>query len=326
MTQPPTVYGVSLRGMRAQLGASLVEIGTANDRVVVLDAETGTVTNSSAFIAAFPDRFIQMGVAEADTVSFAVGLSTTGLIPIVPLFAAFVTRRAYDQIHCQVAYPSFNVKLVGCYSGLTSPNTGATHQALQDLALMRVLPHMTVIEAADESELDQALHVAVATDGPFYIRMVRGDLDRYGDPVSPPEYRFAIGKAPVLREGADVTLVGSGLMVARCLEAATMLEAEGVSAEVINSSTIKPLDAETIERSARKTGAVVTAENHSVIGGLGGAVAEALTERYPVPMRRVGVKDRFGESAPLEELLEHYGLTSMAVAEAAMELVKARRG
>jgi len=324
MTAEGVVYGVPLRGMRQAFGDALVEAGRREPRLIVIDCETAIPTFASVFASAFPDRFVQMGVAEQNAVSFAAGLATVGLIPLLPLFGCFSTRRGNDQITTQVAYPKFSVKVMGCYAGLTSPNTGATHQALQDVALMRSLPNFTVVEPADEAELRQALPAIIAHPGPVYFRMVRGDVGGTSPVVSPDGYEFRIGRGAVLRSGRDVTLVGSGLMVSRCLDAARLLAADGVEAEVINISTIKPLDVDLLVESARKTGAVVTAENHSVIGGLGGAVAEALTAECPVPIVRVGVHDVFGESGAIEDLLEHYGLTASAVVDAAKRVLRAR--
>ena len=323
--QGPVVYGVSTRGMRQAFGEELVRIGEENERLVVVDCETAIPTFASTFAHAFPDRFIQLGVAEQNAVSFAAGLSTVGYTPLLPLFGCFSTRRGNDQLATQVAYPRFNVKVMGCYAGLTSPNTGATHQALQDVAVMRSLPGFVVVEPADEPELRQALRAAIAHLGPVYLRMVRGDIGGPSPLVSPPGYSFRIGRGIRLRPGADVTLVGSGLMVSRCLDAAATLAARGVSAEVLNISTIKPLDVDLLVSAARRTGAVVTAENHSVIGGLGGAVAETLSTEHPVPIARVGVEDRFGESGPLEALLARFGLTAGAVVDAALQVI-ARKG
>jgi transketolase len=280
---------------------------------------------AAGFGQAFPDRFLDFGVAEQNALSFAAGLARVGLTPVVPLFACFVVRRAFDQIYTQIAYPALNVKIVGAYAGLTSPNTGATHQMLQDVAVMRAVPGMSVVEPADAFELRQALPALVARPGPVYLRLVRGDVGGACPRVSPEGYRFAFGRAALLREGRDLTLIGSGLMVSRCLEAARMLEGEGISAAVLNVATIKPLDAETITAWASRTGAVVTAENHTVLGGLGGAVAELLGESCPVPVVRVGVQDRFGESAPLTELFPHYGLTAEGVLAGARRALAAKR-
>ena len=320
------VFGVPLGAgdIRQVFGEVLVEVGRRDRRVVVVDCQTAVPTMAVAFARALPDRFIDLAVAEQNAVSFAAGLACAGLTPIVPLFACFLARRALDQISTQVAYPALNVKLCGVYAGLTSPNTGATHQMLQDVAIMRSLPNMTVIEPADAIELSQALPIAVAHPGPVYFRMVRGDLGGPCPRVSPDGYEFRLGQATLLREGKDITLVGSGLMVSRCVQAAETLAREGISADVINVSTLKPLDERLILERVRRTRAVVTAENHSILGGLGGAVAEVLGEACPVPVRRVGVRDRFGESAPLADLLLHYGLTAEAVVEAAHAALTAK--
>ena len=316
-------YGCSLKGMRATLAETLVDIGRRDDRVIVIDCETGTATNILDFRDTFPDRYVTTGVAEQCGVSFAFGAARSGLVPIVPLFSSFLTRRACDQIFLQVCYPSANVKLIGCYSGLTTPNTGATHQSINDLAIMRSFPNLTVIETADPAELKLALYAMMEIEGPVYLRMIRGDIKKYEDRQCIPEdHGFQIGKSSVLRQGRDITLIGSGLMVPRCLEAADKLSETGISAEVINLTAIKPFDDDTVVTSAGKTGRVVTAENHSVIGGIGSAVAECLGEHCPTPMRRIGIMDRFGESGELEELFEKYGLTAGHVVAAAMELLR----
>jgi len=311
--------------IRLIFGQTLVEIGRREPRVVVLDCQTAIPTMAVAFARKFPERFLDFGVAEQNAVSFAAGLARMGFLPIVPLFACFVVRRALDQLATQVAYPELNVKICGVYAGLTSPNTGATHQMLQDLAIMRSMPNLTVVEPADAFELTQALPAVVALPGPVYFRMVRGDIGGPCPRVCPDGYTFRLGRAAMLREGRDVTLVGSGLMVFRCLQAAEVLAREGISADVLNMSSLKPLDERLLVERARRTGAVVTAENHSIIGGLGSAVAECLGETYPVPVRRVGVRDQFGESAPLEDLLPHYGLTAEAVVEAARSVLGVKR-
>jgi transketolase len=320
------VFGESLgaRDIRQVFAQTLKEIGQRDPRVIVLDCQTAVPTMAIAFARAFPERFIDLAVAEQNAVSFAAGLARVGLTPILPLFACFVTRRALDQIYTQVAYPALNVTVCGLYAGLTSPNTGATHQMLQDVAIMRSLPHVTVVEPADAIELSQALPAAVAHPGPVYFRMVRGDLGGPCPRVSPDGYAFRLGRATPLREGKDITLIGSGLMVSRCVQAAETLAQEGVSADVLNVSTVKPLDDGLILERVRRTGAVVTAENHTILGGLGGAVAELLGEACPVPLRRVGVRDRFGESAPLKDLFPSYGLTAEAVVRAAREALAAK--
>lgn len=319
------MYGASLKGMRATLGETLVEIGRSNKRAVVIDCETGTATNILEFRDTFPDRFVTTGVAEQSGISFAFGVARSGFIPIVPLFSSFLTRRACDQIFIQVGYANANIKLIGCYSGLTSPNTGATHQSVNDISIMRSIPNLTVIETADPSELKAALLAMMEIDGPVYIRMIRGDIAEYDKPCVPENHQFKIGKSSVLRSGKDITLIGSGLMVPRCLKAAKVLEEQGIDAEVINLSAIKPFDTQTVMQSVRKTGRAVTAENHSIVGGVGSAVLEALCGQ-PVPVKMVGIRDRFGESGTLNELFEKYGLTSEKVVEAALKLVSGTHG
>jgi transketolase len=319
------MYGVSQGNIRQLFGEALVAVGRANPNVVVLDCQTAMPTAASLFAKALPERFIDLGIAEQNAVSFAAGLARMGFVPIVPLFACFSARRALDQVTIQVAYAGLNVKVCGLYAGLTSPNTGATHQMISDLAVMRSIPNLTVVEPADAMEMAQALPAVVAHRGPVYFRLVRGDIGGPVPRVSPGGYEFHLGRATLLREGRDVTLIGSGLMVSRCLQAAEILAAEGVEADVINISTIKPLDADLIVARARRAGAVVTAENHTVLGGLGGAVAEALGDACPVPLRRVGIRDEFGTSGPLEELFPRYGLTAEAVCEAARAALEAKK-
>jgi len=318
------MYGVAQGNIRQLFGEALVAVGQANPNVVVLDCQTAMPTAAVSFARAFPERFIDLGIAEQNAVSFAAGLARMGFVPIVPLFACFSARRALDQVTIQVAYADMNVKVCGLYAGLTSPNTGATHQMISDLAVMRSIPNLTVVEPADALEMQQALAAVVAHRGPVYFRMVRGDIGGPCPRVSPEGYEFRLGKAALLREGRDVTLIGSGLMVSRCLQAAEILANEGIAADVVNLSTIKPLDAEMIAARAGRTGAVVTAENHTVLGGLGGAVAEVLGEACPVPLRRVGIRDEFGTSGPLEEIFPQYGLTAEAVCEAARVALKAK--
>lgn len=318
------MYGVAEGNIRALFGNALVALGQTNPNVIVVDCQTAMPTAAVAFAKAFPERFIDLGIAEQNAVSVAAGLARMGFIPIVPLFACFSSRRALDQVTVQAAYAGLNVKLCGLYAGLTSPNTGATHQMISDLAIMRSIPNLTVVEPADALEMSQALAAVVLHRGPVYFRLVRGDIGGPCPRVTPDGYEFRLGKATLLREGTDVTLIGSGLMVSRCLQAAEILAAEDIAADVINLSTIKPLDADLIVARARRTGAVVTAENHTVLGGLGGAVAELLGDACPVPLRRVGIRDEFGTSGPLEELFPHYGLTAEAVCAAARDALRAK--
>ena len=314
-------YGCSLKGMRATLSDSLVELGHKDPNMIVVDCETGTATNVLDFRDTFGDRYVTMGVAEQSGVSFAFGASRAGLHPVVPLFSAFLTRRACDQIYIQIGYAQANVKMIGCYSGLTTPNTGATHQSVNDIAIMRSMPDITVVETADPEELRQALLSMWDVPGPVYIRMIRGDIAKYDIQCVPEDHQFKFGKSTVLREGMDISLIGTGMMVSRCLEAADILKEKGYSAEVINCSALKPFDNETIAASVKKTGRAVTAENHNIIGGTGSAVAECLAEYCPAPMKRVGIMDKYGESGSLEELFPKFGLTTEKVVEAALELL-----
>ena len=304
--------------MRDAFGETLVELGAEYPALVVVDVDVAEPTRAHLFWQAFPERFVQLGVAEQNAISFAAGLSTMGFIPLVNIFACFAARRACDQVAISVAYPGLNVKIVGSYAGMTTPNTGATHQAVHDLAVMRAMPGMAVIEAADRAELRQAMRAMLDYRGPVYLRNVRCPLPD----ITPAGYQFSLGRGTVLRSGDDVALVGSGLMVSRCVEAAETLCGEGISATVLNISSLKPLDSDLILQAARHTGAVVTAENHSIIGGLGSAVAEVLASGCDAPMERVGVGDTFGESGRLPDLLEKYGLTSQAVVQAAHRVLR----
>ena len=316
------MYGCSLKGMRAALGETLVELGHENEKIIVIDGETGTATNIFDFRDTFPERFITVGVAEQSAISFAFGVSRNGFIPFVPLFSSFLTRRACDQIFIQVGYANANVKLVGCYSGFTSPNTGATHQSINDIAIIRTMPNVTVIETADPLELSQAIKEAARVNGPVYIRMIRGDLPEYDGIFNKEGYKFEIGRSPILRSGNDITIIACGLMVPRALEAADELQKEGISAEVINLSSIKPIDTDTLVRSLNKTKKAVTAENHSVMGGMGSAVLEAICDKSPVPVKMIGIMDRYGESAELKDLFEKYNLCTSDIVNAARLLCK----
>jgi transketolase len=316
------MYGSSLKGMRAALGETLVELGHENEKVIVIDAETGTATNIFDFRDTFPERFITVGVAEQSAISFAFGASRNGFIPYVPLFSSFLTRRACDQIFIQMGYGHANVKLVGCYCGFTSPNTGATHQSINDLAIIRSMPNFTVIETADPPELRQALKEAAQIKGPVYIRIIRGDISKYDGTFNKEGYQFKTGKSPVLREGSDITLIACGLMVPRALEAADELMKKGISAEVINLSSIKPIDTDTLVKSLKKTGKAVTAENHSIMGGMGSAVLETICDKCPVPVKMVGILDRYVESAELGDLFEKYNLCTEDIVKAAVDLCR----
>jgi transketolase len=301
---------------RQAYGEALVELGRENPNVVVLDADLSKSTMTALFAKAFPERFFNFGVAEADMIGAAAGFAVSGKIPFASSFAVFCTGRAWEQVRLVVGYAHTNVKIGGSHAGITVGEDGASHQMNEDLALMRVIPGMTVLVPADAVEMKQAVRAAAAHQGPVYIR-----LGRMPTPVLFDEkYRFEIGRARVLKEGRDVALIGCGIMVDACLQAAEMLAGKGMSAMVINMSTIKPLDRAAVVKAAKTCGRVVTAEEHSIIGGLGSAAAEVLAEECPVPMRRVGLKDVFGESGKPAELLEKFGMTAKDVAEAALSL------
>ena len=317
-----TIYGSKLQGLRAAVGDTLVELGKKNDKIVVIDAETAVATNIMPFKEAFPDRFLTTCIAEQNAISVAYGLQRMGYIPFVPLFASFIGRRSFDQIFVQAGYPNANIKMMGCYAGITAASVGATHQSFNDIAIMRTIPNIKIIEACDAEELREAIIAAAEYVGPVYIRVVRSDLPEYEVKQMPEDYHFEMGKATVIREGTDISLVGSGIMVSRCKEAAEILAGKGISAEVINVSTIKPLDEDTIVQSASKTRHVVTAENNTVIGGLGGAIAEVLGEKCPVKIGRIGIQDRFGHSGLIDELLDIYNLTTEDIVKKALEILE----
>ena len=317
-----TIYGSKLQGMRAAVGDTLVELGKKNDKIVVIDAETAVATNIMPFKEAFPDRFLTTCIAEQNAISVAYGLQRMGYIPFVPLFASFIGRRSFDQIFVQAGFPNANIKMMGCYAGITAASVGATHQSFNDIAIMRTIPNIKIIEACDAEELREAIIAAAEYVGPVYIRVVRSDLPEYEVKQMPEDYHFEMGKATVIREGTDISLVGSGIMVSRCKEAAEILAGKGISAEVINVSTIKPLDEDTIVQSASKTRHVVTAENNTVIGGLGGAIAEVLGEKCPVKIGRIGIQDRFGHSGLIDELLDIYNLTTEDIVKKALEILE----
>lgn len=303
---------------RASYGEALVELGAEHDDFVVLDADLAAATQTGKFKAAYPERFYNAGIAEGNLMGLAAGISTTGRVAFASTFAMFAAGRAYEQIRNSIGYPHLNVKIGATHAGISVGEDGATHQCNEDIALMRTIPGMTVVVPADDVEAKAAVRAAYATDGPFYLRFGRLAAPVINDPET---YEFELGKAVVMREGTDVTIVACGLMVSSALEAAEALAAEGISAEVINMHTIKPLDEETLVASASKTGRVVTVEEHSVIGGLGEAVCGALSEKCPVPVKRVGTYDVFGESGPAVDLLVKYGLDGAGVAASVREFL-----
>ena len=309
------------KATREAYGEALKEIGGKNEQIVVLDADLSKSTKTNVFAKAYPQRFFNVGIAEQNLVGTAAGLAASGKIPFVSTFAMFAAGRAFEQIRNSVCYPKLNVKVAATHAGLTVGEDGASHQAIEDVSLMRSLPNMTVLVPADEEETRQAIAWAAAYQGPVYIRLGRMSVDN----VSPEGYVFAPAKAAVLTEGNDVALIANGVMVMAALEAAKTLAAEGIQARVINMASVKPLDAAAVVSAAKETGAIVTCEEHSIIGGLGSAVAEVLAEQAPAPLERVGVKDTFGESGKPKELLAKYGLTAADVAEAARRVVARKK-
>lgn len=311
---------MSLKATREAYGEALLALGRSNNRIVALDADLSQSTYSAGFAKAFPDRFFNVGVAEADLIGTAAGLAAAGKIPFASTFAVFATGRVYDQIRNLVAYSRFNVKIVGSHSGVTVGEDGASHQALEDISLMRSLPGMTIIVPADAPEAYRATLAAADWEGPVYLRLGRPKTA----PVLPSDAPFQIGRGLLLKSGRDICLLSTGSMTAVALEAAAILAEQDIYATVIHLPTIKPLDKEMIIEGAAKTGAVITLEEHSIIGGLGSAVAELLGEYRPTLLKRLGVPDCFGQSGTAEALLKHYGLTPSRVATVAGEMVKNR--
>lgn len=295
---------------RASYGEALVELGKEHDDVVVLDADLAAATKTGTFKKAFPDRFFDCGIAESNLMGVAAGIATTGMVPFASTFAMFAAGRAFEQVRNSIGYPHLNVKIGATHAGISVGEDGATHQCNEDIALMRTIPGMTIICPADDVEAKAAVKAAYEMDGPVYLRFGRLAVPVINDT---PDYKFEIGKGVTLREGKDVTIVATGLCVNSALEAAELLAKDGIEAKVINIHTIKPLDEELIVTAAKETGKVVTVEEHSVIGGLGGAVCEVLGEKAPVPVKRIGVNDVFGESGPAVKLIEKYGLDGNGV-------------
>jgi len=304
---------------RDAYGAALVELGQKNPAVVVLDADLSKSTKTYNFGQKYPNRFFNIGIAEQNMMGTAAGLASAGKIAFASTFAVFATGRVYDQIRNSIAYPRLNVKIGATHAGLTVGEDGASHQSVEDIALMRCLPNMTVFVPADSVETRAAVLAAAEFEGPVYIRLGRSEVPVLHDEAN---FHFVPGRAIKLREGKDAAIIACGIMVSAALEAAEQLANQGVSVQVLDVHTIKPLDVEAVVEAARTTGAVVTAEEHSINGGLGGAVAEALVENYPVIMRRVGVRDTFGESGKPQELLEKYGLTAPDLVRAVHEVLQ----
>lgn len=332
MTAVPAPARASV-SVRDAFGVALVELGRSNPKIVVLDADLAESTRTTKFAGEIPDRFIECGIAEQNMTGVAAGLATVGYIPFVTTFCVFATKRVCDQVSISVAYPRLNVKMCGVYSGLFTGKTGATHQAIEDLALMRAMPNMTVLEPADAVQARQAVNYAAEVLGPVYLRIARdsyptispettapqgGDSDTVR--LQPPD----VTKARLLTDGDDLTIVALGTMAHAALAARGLLCEEGICARLVSVSCLKPIDEAGIVKAAAETGAVVTVENHSIIGGLGSAVAEILGETYPIPMRRIGVRDVFGESGSDADVARKYGLTPDHIAQACREVLKVK--
>ena len=298
---------------RDAYGKALVELGEKDERVIVLDADLAAATKTGAFKKAFPERFFDTGIAESNMMGIAAGLATTGYTVFASSFAMFAAGRAFEQVRNTIGYPHLNVKIGATHAGISVGEDGASHQCCEDIALMRTIPGMVIINPADDIEARAAVLAAAKYEGPVYMRFGRLAVPRIFDE----NYKFEIGKAVTLKEGTDVTVIATGLLVAEAVEAAKILESEGISVNLINMATIKPLDKEAVIAAAKKTGCIVTAEEHNIIGGLGSAVSEAVCEEYPVPVVKLGVEDTFGKSGPAVELLHLFGLDAEHLVEKA---------
>lgn len=304
--------------IRKAFGKTLAEIGELNEKIIVMDADLACSTQTKIFADKFPDRFFDCGIAEQNMLATAAGLASEGKIPFVASFAVFVTGRTYDQIRNGICYPNFNVKIVGTHGGVTVGEDGATHQALEDISLMRGLPHMTVIVPADCKECQEAIKYAALHEGPTYIRIPRSNVPDIFDE----NYSFNIHKAVVVEEGTDVSVFTNGETLAEVLLAAEELKKDNTSLEVINVPVVKPLDFQTVIESVKKTKLAITVENHSIIGGLGSAICETLADKLPSKVYRIGVNDEFGQSGNAEELIEYYGLDSKTLAKRIRAIIK----
>jgi len=308
------------KALRVAFGETVAELGETDPRIVVLDGDLGSSTRADIFETAHPDRYFQMGIAEQNMLGVAAGMASVGFIPFVSTFACFAVARALDSIRVLIAQPRMNVKITGGYAGLLAGMTGKTHLIFDDVAIMRAMANMVTVAPADEIETRQAIRAIVAYDGPVYLRLTRPSTPILFDD----SYRFELGKSTVVRKGDDVTVFSTGVQTTRVFEAAQLLAGDGIEAHLVHVPTIKPLDVEGIVTAAAKTGFVITSEEHSIIGGLGGAVAETLSDRHPVPVKRLGLADTFGESGPDDALLEKYGISIAKTAAAIKALVRAR--
>lgn len=313
-----TIDKANKKSVREAFGKALVDAGRFNPNVVVLDADLSCSTQTKIFAKEFPDRFFNVGIAEQDLVTTAAGLAAVGKIPFCAAFAVFITGRAYDQIRSSICYSGLNVKLVGTHGGITVGEDGATHQALEDIALMSNLPGMTVIVPSDRHEINAVVKFAAEYDGPVYIRIPRTNLPDVFDE----NYKFDFYKAQILKEGKDITIVTNGEMLQEVVEASTELSKKGIDAEIINVPVVKPFDIETILKSSQKTNLVVTVENHSIRGGIGSIICEQLSAIKPTKVIRLGVDDEFGQSGTSDKLLDYYGLNSDKIVERIIEILK----
>lgn len=306
------------KSVRSEYGKTLVELGKVNKDIVVLDADLSSSTQTKLFAKEFPERFFNVGISEQDLITTAAGLSCTGKIPFVSTFAMFASGRAWEQVRNTICYSNLNVKIAATHGGITVGEDGASHQALEDISLMRSIPNMTVIVPADAEETRQAIKFAAEFNGPVYIRIARSNLPDIFDS----NYKFDYKKANIIKEGKDITLITNGETLVETIDCAKILSENGINAEIINAPVVKPLDNETIINSAKKTNKVITIENHSIIGGLGSAVCELLSEKYPTKVTRIGTKDEFGQSGTAKELMAFYGLNAEKLAEKITGLIK----
>jgi transketolase len=298
-------------------GQTLVEMGEKNERIVVVEADMMKASGSHPFANRFPERHFQVGVAEQNLIGVAAGLAASGFIPFASSFANFISKRCCDQVSISVAYNKFNVKICGSYAGLTTAKNGGTHISVEDIAIYRCMPNMVVIVPGDTVELAQSMHVMADYEGPVYLRMARGPMPRiFGD-----DHIFVMGRGYLLKDGNDATIISTGVMTYESIRAIPKLKEEGINVRHVHLPTIKPLDEELILKAAKETGAIVTVENHSILGGLGGAVAELLSENFPVLLKRVGIRDKFGETATFEWLLENNGMSFPFIVQAVKDVL-----
>ena len=319
----PSTQARRVESLREALGHALVEAGSRDDRVLTVNADLVNSVKSTYFRRAYPDRFIEVGIAEQNMIGISAGLAQMGFIPYALTFARFASKRAADQISMCVDYARTNVKVVGAYAGVFTGRQGVSQQTIEDTATLRAMPNMTVIDAADAVETRAIVLYAAEHEGPVYLRVGRDEWPVVFDASS---YRFELGKGMILRDGADVAIINSGLLLHYALDAAELLAAEGIEAAVVNMPSVKPIDADLIAQLARHVGGLVTVENHSILGGFGAAVAEVVVETYPCPMERIGIRDVYSESAPNEDLAELHGLTAPHIAEAARRVLRRKHG